>query len=342
MMQRDSVGPTTLSSKVNASLRVQYNRVRGRKIPSASPVHDGSDMTMRKRIMQVWATLGGRQAREPRRNEKKTDTFSALGNSGSMEEKVRPGTRTITTRPGLLRKGVALDSEARRHRLSRARGACVGTSLGGLDLNIGGDPFGDVNTMAHPIADPPPLISTGANNPFSDANAVEGGAHMPKRSNHFVDMRHSRGQSADSVFAPNRTTSFRIFDGTSRPHSGSTAAYANSSIYLRDSASSFDTRRNKFRSDPFDLEPLSRSPNLYGGTAAGSSVRTSDIRRMPSTNSERYRHGVGTTGNIILTQGKDVLRMPVPAAHARYNNSPGSSRYTSGISEGSMGDWSAS
>lgn len=344
IIQRGSIGPTPLSAKVKATVRAQYNRVRDGKIPSASPVRDGSNMTIRDRIIKVWATFGGPRSREPRWNEDRTDILSAPGISGSMKEKDNPRTRTVTDRPDLLRGGGELDSEAQRHRLSRARGASLGTALGGLDSNFGRDPFSDVNSAAHPSASPPPLFSTGTSNPFSDANVIGGGAYVPNQSAYVADMRHSRGQSVDSAFAPNRTANLRVVDGISRPPSDLTATYANSSTYLRDSASSFDTRRNKFRSDPFDLEPLSRSPNLYRGTAAGSSglptVRNSGIRRMPSTYSERYRQGVAANGSSLLAQGSDVLRVPVSAAHTRYN-SLSSSRYTSGISDDSTDYWSA-
>lgn len=339
IIQRDSIGPTPLSAKVKASVKAQYNRVRGMRKPSASPLRDGSDMTIKDRMAKVWASFGGPRSRGSRWNDNRNDVFSARGIGGSMKEKGSPRSMPLTHKPGLLVGGSELGSEAQRRRLSRTRAAsvdtAVGTALGGLDFNFGGDPFSDVNATFHPSANPPPLFATGANNPFSDANAI-GAAYMPKRSSYAADIRHSRGQSVDSTLAPNRTTNLRVVGGMSRPPSGSTAAYANSSIYLRDSASSFDTRRNKFRSDPFDLEPLSRSPNVYGGTVAGldgvPTVRTSDLHRMPSTNSERYQQGVGVADGGLPAQGGDIIRMQVPAPDARYN-SLGSSAYTSGVSE---------
>ncbi|ROW07291.1 hypothetical protein VMCG_03686 [Cytospora schulzeri] len=343
MIQRDSIGPTPLLAKVKASVMAQYNRVRGTRDTSTSHKRDGSHMTMKDRIMEVWASFRGSQNHGPIWNENKNDTFSARGIGGSMKEKGSPRSMPFTHKSDLLMGSSELDSEAQRRRLSRTRGASVGTAFGGLDLNFGGDPFDDINATSHPSANPPPLFATGANNPFSDANAM-GEVYMPKQPTYVTDMRHSRGQSVDSTFAPNRITSLRVVDGMSRPPSGSTAAYADSSVYFRDSASSFDTRRNKFRSDPFDLEPLSRSPNVYGGIVTGSNgvptVRTSGIRRVLSTNSERYRQGMGTTGGSLPAQGGDMNRIPVPSAHVRYN-SLGSSRYTSGVSDGSMGVWPA-
>lgn len=325
IIQRDSIGPTSFSTKVKASVMAQYNRVRGIRNPSASPYRDGSDMTIKDRIGKVWASFGGPRNRGPRWSEKKNDAFSARGIGGSLKEKDVPRSVPLAYKPGLLTGGGDLDSEAQRRRLSRTRGASVGTTLGGLDFNFGGDPFSDVHATPHPSAKPPPLFATGANNPFSDSNAIGAEAYMPKPSSYVAEIRHSRGQSVDSTLTPNRNTHLRVVGGMSRPSSGSTAAYADSSIYLRDSTSSFDTRRNKFRSDPFDLEPLSRT---VAGSDGVPTALTSDLHRMPSTNSERYRQGVGTADGGL------------PAAHASYN-SLHSSRYTSGVSEGSMNEWAA-
>ncbi|KUI59429.1 hypothetical protein VP1G_06709 [Cytospora mali] len=343
VIQRDSRGPTPFSTKVKAAVRLQYNRIRGRNSRSVSPVRDDKDMTNQGRIMKVWAALGGPTRRGRRWNENKNDTFATRGTRGSIKEREDPRSRPNTNKPSLFTKGGELDSEAQQRPLSRIRGTSVGIALGGLDLNFGEDPFNDVNATTHTSANPPPLFATGANNPFSDANAIGRRAYMPTPSTYMADIRHSRGQSVDSAFAPNRSMNLRAVDNTSRPPSGSTAAYADSSIYLRDSASSFDTRRNKFRSDPFDLEPLSQTSNMYGrpamGTSGLSTIGNGDIRRMPSTNSERYRQDMSTTDGGLVGQGGGLI-LPVPAAHARYN-SLGSSRYTSGVSEGTVDNWSA-
>ncbi|KUI71922.1 hypothetical protein VM1G_07891 [Cytospora mali] len=340
VIQRDSIGPTPFSTQVKAAVRLQYNRIRGRNSRSVSSVRDDKDMTNQGRIMKVWAALGGPPRRGRWWNKNKNDTFATRG---SIKEREDPRSRTNTNKPSLFTKGGELDSEAQRRQLSRTRGTSVGTALGGLDLNFSEDPFNDVNATTHISANPPPLFATGANNPFSDANAIGRRAYMPTPSTYIADIRHSRGQSVDSAFAPNRSMNLRAVDNTSRPPSGSTAAYADSSIYLRDSASSFDTRRNKFRSDPFDLEPLSQPSNMYGrpamGTSGLSTIGSAYIRRIPSTNSERYRQDMSTTDGVLVGQGGG-LSLPVPAAYTRYN-SLGSSRYTSGVSEGTVDNWPA-
>lgn len=354
-IQRGSIGPTPRSAKIKASVRAQYNRVRGRLDNISRGGHSGTssvdmnrgaqlgrndrNVAIKERLMKVWALFGKLQWRGPGRSENNDDIFAARGLGGSLKEKEKP--RPLANKPELLTEDDVLDSEAQRRRSPRGRGGSLGTALGGLGLDFSEDPFSDVNATTRTSANPPPPLATGANNPFSDANAIAG-ASMPGYTAYVPDSQHSRGQSADPTIALDRAMDPRVVNGTSRPPSDLTAGYAESSIYFRDSASSFDTRRNKFRSDPFDLEPLSQSPNVYGRPVAGASdlpvIGSSDIRRMPSKNSSRYRLRSSTIDGGLLAPWGDAVRRPVPAAHAR-NSSLGSSRYTSGVSDRSMDDW---
>ena len=201
----------------------------------------------------------------------------------------------------------------------------LGRGSGGLDLDFSNDdPFSDANALAHQSAKPAPLIVSQADNPFSDANAIR-----PKPSTYVADIRRSRGQSVDQGGA-GAGVGVGIAGGAAVRQSN----FRGDSVY-RESALSVDTfatrRNNKFRSDPFDLEPLRGAAQQQRATSsnmstAGSSMppRLSDVPSSGGASSGRLSGGVGT-GDI---------RRP-RAAHQRSESF--SSKYSSGIS---MGDWS--
>ncbi|KAK6226619.1 hypothetical protein QIS74_00174 [Colletotrichum tabaci] len=190
--------------------------------------------------------------------------------------------------------------EAQRRRLSRGQGSAGSAEhfLGGLGLNFenaAANPFSDVNALPHDSAKPAPLaVANTGNDPFSDANAISAPAAAVKPPSTYVaDVRRSRGTSFGG--------------GTTRPPSGSTYSPRLESMY-RDSmqsVESFATRRNKFRSDPFDLE----RPELLGS-------RTTQA-------SSNYNQG-----------GGGAPRVP-GSAHTRADSF--SSKYSSGVS---MDGWS--
>jgi hypothetical protein len=201
-----------------------------------------------------------------------------------------------------------LDREAQRRRasLSRKNGSAGSTDqfLGRLNLSFGSDdPFSDANALAHTSAQPAPLVVSQGNNPFSDANAIR----EPKPSTYVADMRRSRGQSVSNNGGPPTSTR--------QP----------STVYQRDSGGSvgdFAGRRNKFRSDPFDLE---RPELLAGARAAKNSITSSTgATAGGESRSSRISGGVGTS----------EIRRPAGAHH---RGDSFTSKYSSGVS---MGDWS--
>ncbi|KAI3396019.1 hypothetical protein diail_515, partial [Diaporthe ilicicola] len=324
---------------------------RNRKNSSALPPGDSANPSFKDRITAVLAKLKGPQMRDPGWNENKNDIFSARGLGGSMKEKDNPRTRPVTNKPDFLTllnmDDSELDREAQRRRVSRTRGGSDSSVFGGLNLNFGQDPFSDANALTSNNAKPAPFQVSGANNPFSDAYAIPGPTHVPQPASYVHDIRRSRGQSIGTIVDLNQVMDLRVVNGASRPPSGATARPGGyeSTMYMRESTASFEsfnTRRNKFRSDPFDLEPLSQSPSSFDRSAVASStfsaVGSSGAGRYPSTSGSipiGHQSGIGARA----APGGDVIRKPVPAAHAR-ENSLGSSKYTSGVSEGSMDDWS--
>jgi hypothetical protein len=391
MIERDSIGPTPRSTKVKATIRAQYSRVRGRiarsgSVRSISSTNSGRSVDMNRgnsqfmdsspvanrgnknsaeeelsfkdRVAAIWGKVKGPKMRDPGWNENKNDIFAARGLGGSMREKENPRTRPVTNKPDFLTllnmDDNELDREAQRRRMSRARGGSDSSVLGGLNLNFGQDPFSDVNAITSNNAKPAPLLVSGANNPFSDANAIPGPTHVPQSSSYAADyIRRSRGQSVGTTIDMKQVMDLRVVNGgPSRPPSGATTRPGGyeSRMYMRESAvsaasfESFNTRRNKFRSDPFDLEPLSQGSGTLDRSAVASStfstVGSSGGGRYPSTSGSipiGHESGFGAGGRSLPVG--DVVRKPVPAAHAR-QNSLGSSKYTSGVSEGSMDEWS--
>ncbi|KAK8098643.1 uncharacterized protein PG998_014129 [Apiospora kogelbergensis] len=139
--------------------------------------------------------------------------------------------------------------------------------LGGLGLSFGStNPFLDSNAMPHDSAKPAPLSNAapGENNPFSDANAI-------------------RPPTQSKQIGPPSTAP--------APCIGTPG----------DSVESFQTRRNKFRSDPFDLD----RPELLSSSASASSA---------------YQQSGPPTARTPATPGK---------AHTRASSY--SSRYSSGV-----------
>lgn len=327
---------------------------RGRKNSSALPRTDEENLSFQDRIAAIWSKLKGPKMRDPGWSENKNDIFAARGLGGSMKEKENPRTRPVTNKPDFLTllnmDDNELDREAQRRRMSRTRGGSDSSVLGGLNLSFGQDPFSDVNAITSNSAKPAPFLVSGANNPFSDANAIPGPTYAPQPSSYVADIRRSRGLSVGTTVDLNQAMDLRVVNGVSRPPSGATTRPGGyeSTMYMRESGASFEsfnTRRNKFRSDPFDLEPLSQGSSTFDRSAVASSTFSTNGStsggRFPSTSGSipigHHQSGVGMPGRSA--PGGDVIRKPVPAAHAR-ENSLGSSKYTSGVSEGSMDDWS--
>lgn len=328
---------------------------RGRKNSSALSPDDEGDSSFKDRITAIWSKLRGPKMRDPGWNENKNDIFAARGLGGSMKEKENPRTRPVTNKPDFLTllnmDDNELDREVQRRRMSRTRGGSDSSVLGGLNLSFGQNPFSDVNAITSNSAKPAPFLVSGANNPFSDVNAIPGPTYAPQPSSYVADIRRSRGQSVGTTVDLNQVMDLRVVNGVSRPPSGVTTRPGGyeSTMYMRESAvsaasfESFNTRRNKFRSDPFDLEPLSQGSSTFDRSAVASSTfstvgSSSGGERLPSTSgSIPIGHHSGVGGRSA--PGGDVIRKPVPVMHAR-ENSLGSSKYTSGVSEGSMDDWS--
>ncbi|KAK1638950.1 hypothetical protein BDP81DRAFT_314485, partial [Colletotrichum phormii] len=340
VIDRGSLGPTPRSAKLKAALGYNFQRFRGQFGGLVSRNRDSSStndrtqfmnisqhsrnssslsnhggprdvVTTKDRVKDWWERLTADmkfnwRLRGDGNAEK--DPFASARNM-SDRKAAAPGQPDFLTLLGMDDREV--EREAQRRRVSRNQGSAGSADhfLGGLGLNFdnaSADPFSDINALPHSSAKPAPLAvanpgSGNGNNPFSDANAISAPAAARKPSSTYVaDVRRSRGTSVGGA--------------TTRPPSGSTYSPRLDSMY-RDSmqsVESFATRRNKFRSDPFDLE----RPELLSSSLGSSSG------------------GRLTQASSNYSQGGGAPRVP-GNAHTRADTF--SSKYSSGVS---MDGWS--
>ncbi|VBB81364.1 Putative protein of unknown function [Podospora comata] len=287
IIQRGSIGPTPVSEKVKAALGINFNKFRAHvrnKTGGGSSAHsvnldrgtsqfiDANDIAHSRNGSAGVNTRGGKASARDRfvdffsrmkpdigfkNRDPASDNLAAMGNYNATAEKNAmannlPGQNQqqpdFLTLLGMDES--ELDHEAQRRRGSLSRNNRRSTSstdhfLSGLNLfssstsqnnnnnnNNNTNPFSDAYAVTPPprsSAQPPPL------NPFSDANAIG------KPTTYISDIRRSRGQS---------------FTTTGGPPREQPTLYRDS---LRDSFTTTVTTttipgRNKFRSDPFDLE----------------------------------------------------------------------------------------
>ncbi|KAI1082598.1 hypothetical protein F5B20DRAFT_578268 [Whalleya microplaca] len=160
-------------------------------------------------------------------------------------------------------------------------------------------------------------------NPFSDQNAMDHGSAKPmpltvsSPTNPFSDANAIAGPAnpAPAAAAGGYVREIR----RSRGYSVNSIGRPGESIIYRESGASvesFGTRRHKFRSDPFDLD----RPELLQGSSSSENILTGGLTRGASTRSNRSNRGPLNTPR---------------QAHLRSESY--SSKYSSGVS---MGDWS--
>ncbi|CAN8105018.1 unnamed protein product [Discula destructiva] len=322
---------------------------RGRKHSSVRSVREDRDMSFKERVMQMWSRVFGSGKQDLAGDDEKNDIFAARGITGSMRERERARSRRLTNKPDFLTllnmDDSELDRETRRLGLSRTRGGSLGSSLGGLHLDFGADPFGDANavTFTQPRARPP--VAPGANNPFSDANATDW--VRPKPSTYIDGIRHSRGQSmGSSIIDLNRAYDFgglRVVNEESRPPSSTRGVPQHDETLFRESQvsavsfESFAMKRDKFRSDPFDLEQLSSQVSIPNYPARpgfkGVGNYPTDASRFSNrqSTSMQYQQSVGDLDSGFVAR---------PAAAYTSLLSNVTSQYSSGLSQGTLDEWS--
>ncbi|KAJ0161139.1 hypothetical protein CTA2_6705, partial [Colletotrichum tanaceti] len=332
IIDRRSLGPTPRSAKLKAALGYNFQRFRVQLGGLVSRNRDSSSARDRSQFMNV---------SQHSRNSSSWSNYTAPRDVVTTKDRIKDWWERLTADTNLnwrlrgkriVEKDLSaptrdmqdqnaamggqpdfltllgmddteVQREAQRRRLSRGQGSAGSADhfLGGLGLNFenaAANPFSDVNALPHDSAKPAPLaVANTGNDPFSDANTISAPAAAVKPPSTYVaDVRRSRGTSFGG--------------GTTRPPSGSTYSPRLESMY-RDSlqsVESFTTRRNKFRSDPFDLE----RPELLGSHTTQAS--------------SNYNQGGGGGGGAPRVPG---------SAHTRADSF--TSKYSSGVS---MDGWS--
>ncbi|KAH6649623.1 hypothetical protein F5144DRAFT_11287 [Chaetomium tenue] len=290
VISRGSIGPTPVAVKVKAALGHNYKKIRGhirnRTAPSVN-LDRGTSQFMDP-AMRHSRSSSGIIGAEPTTTDRLKDWWSGLGKKfnrrNSSAQAKPPGVtqekKVSSSQPDFLTllnmDDGELDREAQRRRdsIARVNGRANSSDnfLGGLNLSFGNDnPFSDANAIAHTSAKPAPLAVNQANaaNPFSDANAITNPAPtVPKPTTYVADIRRSR---SNSTTAGRQPSTLYNYTNANRDSAGS----------LRSMATATTTnQRNKFRSDPFDLE---RPELLAGGNNNNSSRPVIPSSRTSST-----------------------------------------------------------
>ncbi|KAI1264561.1 hypothetical protein F5Y18DRAFT_417547 [Xylariaceae sp. FL1019] len=287
IISRNSLGPTTIPEKLRAVVGYNYQRIRGRvnSLVTRSPrpsvdlnrgnsqygvldtpasrsssmagsARTGTATTTKQRFVDWWgrltedSNLNWKISRGEPEGGQSGNTFAALPDTRAS----RPGSQSNL----LPRRSQSLGNEH---------------FLGGLGLDFE-DPFADANAMSHDSAKVMPLIVSGANNPFSDANAItqpQPGAAGP--ATYVQNIRRSRGHSVASTSATLRPPS-------TAPASRMPSTYRVSAMTM----DSVDPRLKRVRSDPFDLDrpEFVQSPGSGVGGVAGSSSGDEKNNGLPS------------------------------------------------------------
>lgn len=327
IINRGSIGPTPMAAKLKAAVGYNVKKFQRRMSHMVTKSNGGAHSVNldrgtsqfmdpvgtrnrsnssvlsggpKERFMDWWSRLTDNMKFNWRRDRgANMDDFAIV--SGDREKNTRLGSQPdFLTLLGMDDGELDREAQRRRASISRKNGSSSSTDnfLGGISLNFGSssdNPFSDANALAHTSAQPAPLAVSGANNPFSDANAIRDppGA-VPKPNTYVADIRRSRGQTVGAATSRQPSTLYNSRESTG-------------------SVESFNGRRNKFRSDPFDLE---RPELLAGARAAKNSIASS------------------TAGTAGSEPRNSQIRRP-PGAHTRSESF--TSKYSSGIS---MGDWS--
>ncbi|KAL2163707.1 hypothetical protein VTH06DRAFT_5765 [Thermothelomyces fergusii] len=251
-ISRGSIGPTPMAVKVKASLGYNLKRIRdyfkNRTAPSVnldrgtSQFIDPSTTQSRTRSR---VTAAGRTAESRLKDDdgwaSLSKTFNRRENDIRGESEGVPQTNKASrSQPDFLTL-FSMDTGGQLDREIWQRQASIGHE----------NPFSDANATAHASTKPAPISTA---DPFTDSNVIRGPAPaVPRTGASAGDPRrsHSSSSSSSSSSAYNYSASR---DSTGSLRSVTTAATA--------------TQRNKFLSDPFDLERA----EFLGGEGSGGSA----------------------------------------------------------------------
>ncbi|KAI0844880.1 hypothetical protein F5Y00DRAFT_185266 [Daldinia vernicosa] len=343
LISRTSLGPTPLPQKLWATIEARYRRLRGRfgdmvtrsSSPSPSvnldrgnsqfgmpePAHSRNNSntgpsTDKGRPVDWWSRLAEDENSNWQLRRESDNNGPAFGS--------QPGR-------GLEKAQGSVDG-------NRRRSISVGNEqhfLGGIGLDFdSADPFSDVNAIGNNTAKATPLVVSAANNPFSDSHAI--GAPSGAVSGGIATyVQHSRHSHSHSI-------------------NGSISRQTSNASY-RTSVGTVGTRRNRFRSDPFDLDrpdflrSANSSMDATAGWASTASRSSTDVGSVPNAPQQAHVRNASFTSKYssgVSTVGWSDPGPDVGPVVGRYTLSPDSrperrdsrdSDAKSGKSQGSVG-----
>lgn len=340
LISRTSLGPTSLPQKLWATVEARYRRLRGRV---GSIVARSSSPSPSVNLDRGNSQFGLPEPAHSRNNSntgpstdkgRPVDWWGRLTEDENSNWQLRRESENHGPAFG-LQPGRELEKAQGSVNGNRRRSTSVGDEhfLGGLGLDFdSADPFSDVNAIGNNTAKAKPLMVSAVNNPFSDSHAIAApsGAVNGGIATYVQHSRHSHSHSVNgSISRQTSNASHRTSVGT------------------------IGTRRNRFRSDPFDLDrpdflrSANSSMDATAGWASRASRSSTDIGSVPdapqqahmrnASFSSKYSSGVSNTG--WSEPGPDIG--PVVG---RYTLSPDSrperrdSDTKSGKSQGSVGN----
>ncbi|KAI5859912.1 hypothetical protein GGS23DRAFT_582958 [Durotheca rogersii] len=324
IINRGSIGPTSYTDKLWTVLGAKYRRLRGRMndivIRSGSPspsvnLDRGNSQFGPPSAMH--SRSGSRVGSPPAARNRPADQWGRLTEDENHNWRLRRESGSVSM--GNTVFGVAQstnDRDTERGQVdaangNRRRSASLGNEqllLGSLGFDFGmSDPFSDANAVIGEPTRAKPTVVTAAKNPFSDANAIGEAVGAGSRrgpATYVQNVQHSRGHSVHGSISRQPSNSSQRSQRSQRQKD----MYRDSNA----SVESFETRRHKFRSDPFDLD----RPDLL--QSANSSISIT----------------AGGAGRV--SRGSSVA-MPDKLRQAHVRNDSYSSEYSSGVS---IAEWS--
>ncbi|KAI1463553.1 uncharacterized protein F4812DRAFT_243578 [Daldinia caldariorum] len=340
LISRRSLGPTPLPQKLWATVGAKYRRLRGRvgyivtrsgsPSPSVNLDRGNSQFGLPEPIHSRNTSNTGPTTN----NGRPVDWWSRLAEDENSNWQIRGEPENngpaFGFRPEREMGSVQGDANG-----NRRRSVSVGGEqhfLGGIGLDLdSADPFSDMNVIGNNAAKTTSPVVSAVNNPFSDSNAIRAPSGVVNGgiATYVQNARHSRGHSVNvSISRQTSNASYRTSVGT------------------------VGTRRNRFRSDPFDLDrpDLLRSANSSMDATAGwasrasrSSNYTESVPSIPQQAHMRSESFTSKYSSGVSSMGWGDPGPDVGPAVERYTPSPDSrlgrrdSDAKSSKSQGSVG-----
>ncbi|KAI1478523.1 hypothetical protein F4774DRAFT_154073 [Daldinia eschscholtzii] len=340
LISRTSLGPTPLPQRLWAAVGARYRKLRGRvgdivtRSGSPSPSVNLDRGNSQFGLPEPAHSRNGSSTGPTTNEGRPVDWWGRLAEDENSNWQIRREPENDGPAFGFRSERESENMQGRANGNLR-RSISVGGEqhfLGGIGLDMdSADPFSDVNAIGNNSARVSPLVVPTTNNPFSDSNAIRAPSGVVNGgvATYVHNARHSRGHSVNvSISRQTSNASYRTSVGT------------------------VGTRRNRFRSDPFDLDrpDLLRSANSSMDATAGWASRASrssnNTDRMPNIPQQAHTRNESFTSKYssgVSNMGWGDPGPDVGPAVERYTPSPDSrlerrdSDAKSGKSQGSVG-----